>query len=1233
MLRFFLVLFLVQFSFGQNINNQSDLSEFTEIIPPSPTTAQMMMLEHLPINHYTGQPNINIDLGNYKHKSLEIPLNLRYSTFGNKVDNRSGWVGTGWALNSEMVISRTVVHIPDETNLDNPNKEVGILHNHYSQIVESNNYSETDSVFQSFLWNSSGVGTDRGTQGVFDKEYDIYNINILNKSASFILKKKLTPPFLEVKFLTNDPNFKVIPSYNSSNFNINSFIVIDTSGNEFFLNVQEITNKKTAYASQKQGRSGTESPNINHSDEITFVSAWKCSSISDYTGKEIASVQYEEIYESYKLPRVITENKIPTSTDKSLLYGIDAPSESKPHVQHNKTVALPRKSWQFQTLNVDSQKLQSISLSNGTEISFQLKIGNHPEYSASSSKLLESITIKHKDVDVKKFSFSYGMTSSSGSSNYRRVYLEKVSKTFNGGLESQDTDIAYNGYLEVEANSGNSDIWGYYYEEQNNLYDGFLNSNNLRKIVNTNSILVGLIKSIKYPNGGLREFDFESNTFNSFGYREATTEEFNAFNLSNWDVETERIHNSSSETNIPDSRFYVFEDQIDIVLITRHLGFNENTCGPGIINPQDPYVSPGEGDNPGEGGGCPDPSNENLFVYKVDDFGQEHIGSYSFDPDRSSSTFRLSLEPGSYVFQFIPDMNVDSILEAQVITKTHKQNPNREIHGGGVRIKSITIKDSENSTGFKKAFHYDKIDENDLTVLSKTSGVVDGFFTNTRESQRSVTHYLSPSTNPFANLEIPTALILHSYHYKTTTYLNSVQSALKNGSYVGYENVIEVEESLSGVSPNLVVGEEINFSKGFKLFKYTTPKDYPSHSEESLNYPFSPVVDKTHKQGLLKSSFNYDYMNRLTQKKIFNYTFNENLVGKSLFTFTMGTLHAYSKYFHSYTNFVNNVIGIMPIEAGFETVYITPNNIIGPIMDYEFKYHYNTKVMQTSTETTDYFYETIIPIVISTLKETEYFDNDFLEKSIKTTIINSSTEDDSYIKKMFYYPNHKPSWYNWSLNSLRNSNRISKIIGSQIIVDGTNTHRNATIFKNYDTSSYSYSPGNNLNNTVNEVGEILYSKSNENFETKIEVELYDSDRNFLQVKQSNGTPLSYIYGYSNSQPVAQLTGVSYSAIPQDLIDDIHSYSNADDDTCIGFNPTSCSESQLRSSLNNLRSHYSNDPSVQITTYTYDPLIGVTSITDPRGETTYYEYDDFNRLKAVKDAEGNLLEETEYNYSN
>lgn len=54
---------------------------------------------------------------------------------------------------------------------------------------------------------------------------------------------------------------------------------------------------------------------------------------------------------------------------------------------------------------------------------------------------------------------------------------------------------------------------------------------------------------------------------------------------------------------------------------------------------------------------------------------------------------------------------------------------------------------------------------------------------------------------------------------------------------------------------------------------------------------------------------------------------------------------------------------------------------------------------------------------------------------------------------------------------------------------------------------------------------------------------------------------------------------------------------------------------------------------QMTSYTYKPLVGMTSSTDAKGQTTTYEYDDFNRLKFVKDHDGKIIKQMDYHYQN
>ncbi|MFC4870573.1 hypothetical protein [Negadavirga shengliensis] len=63
-------------------------------------------------------------------------------------------------------------------------------------------------------------------------------------------------------------------------------------------------------------------------------------------------------------------------------------------------------------------------------------------------------------------------------------------------------------------------------------------------------------------------------------------------------------------------------------------------------------------------------------------------------------------------------------------------------------------------------------------------------------------------------------------------------------------------------------------------------------------------------------------------------------------------------------------------------------------------------------------------------------------------------------------------------------------------------------------------------------------------------------------------------------------------------------------------------------IDELRLHPAN---AQMTTYTYDPMVGVTGMTNARNYTVHYEYDDTGRLINIRDEEGELLEHFEYNY--
>lgn len=136
--------------------------------------------------------------------------------------------------------------------------------------------------------------------------------------------------------------------------------------------------------------------------------------------------------------------------------------------------------------------------------------------------------------------------------------------------------------------------------------------------------------------------------------------------------------------------------------------------------------------------------------------------------------------------------------------------------------------------------------------------------------------------------------------------------------------------------------------------------------------------------------------------------------------------------------------------------------------------------------------------------------------------------------------------------------------------------------------------------------------------------LYDDHGRIRQETKDDKETVAYLYGYKNQNIIVRVENATYAEVAAAL---------GGENTVKALADASTLSSYEIWRINNLRFLL---PASHVTTYTYEPLVGVASVTDPLGMTTGFEYDEGGRLKQIyilKDDKKEVVERYEYNYAN
>ncbi len=207
-------------------------SSYTNFVQPPPTAASIGKYADFPVSYFTGVPNINIPIYDLKDGDAELPISLSYHASGIRVSEVASWVGLGWCLNAGGAIIRTVRGTADEGSYSSAGNGYSIPYGYY-QFYGLQSFPKlpyADASGQPVGYFTTGLPYTHYASlylgsGQADGEPDLFTFNFNGHSGKFLFDEYRTPHLLK------DDNLKIAVNFNGTDFI--SWVITDEKGVQY----------------------------------------------------------------------------------------------------------------------------------------------------------------------------------------------------------------------------------------------------------------------------------------------------------------------------------------------------------------------------------------------------------------------------------------------------------------------------------------------------------------------------------------------------------------------------------------------------------------------------------------------------------------------------------------------------------------------------------------------------------------------------------------------------------------------------------------------------------------------------------------------------------------------------------------------------------------------------------------------------------------------------------------